>query len=346
MNAITATTQRISIAMATYNGAKYLLDQLDSLAAQTLMPYELVVTDDGSTDATLEILDEFARRAPFPVHIHRNPERLGYRDNFLKAARLCTGDLIAFCDQDDVWMSDKLLCVARVFADDNLLLVLHDALAVTEQLKTVAYIRTPDYAMPFSVQFGFTMVFRADLPFGIKIDRPPSERDAGGAPLAHDQWISFLAYSLGKCHVIREPLVLYRQHGNNTCGFGGVTDARHLGAEVAVAQPARYLHLSTHARERARTLRALIATAAFSEPSRIKAEASLAGWERYAKLLLLRVEINAGKASFMTRQKHFLPALFQLGYSRKYLGHKALLKDAFVTVFGTKTINQVLMLIK
>lgn len=341
MNAITAPTPRISIAMATYNGAKYLLEQLDSLAAQTLAPYELIVTDDGSTDETLGILNEFARRAPFPVYIHRNEQRLGYRDNFLKAAKLCGGELIAFCDQDDVWMPDKLLDVARAFADDKLLLVLHDALAVTEQLKTIAYIRTPDYAMPFSVQFGFTMVFRADLPFGINIDRPPCERDAKGAPLAHDQWISFLACSLGKCHVIRKPLVLYRQHDANTCGFGGIADAHHLPVEVA--QPSRYLHLSKHARERARTLRALIAMTALSKPRRINADASLTQWERYASLLLLRAEIHADKASFRARRIHFLRALFQLGYSRRYLGRKALLKDAFVTVFGAKTLTQVLM---
>ena len=239
MNALIAPAPRISIAMATYNGSKYLVEQLDSLAAQTLTPYELIVTDDGSTDSTLEILDEFTRRAPFPVHIHRNEQRLGYRDNFLKAARLCGGELIAFCDQDDVWMPDKLLCVAQAFADDKLLLVLHDALAVTEQLKTITYIRTPDYAMPFSVQFGFTMVFRANLPYGINIDRPPCERDAKGAPLAHDQWISFLAHSLGRCRVIRKPLVLYRQHDANTCGFGSNTDARHLPVEFA--RRSRYL---------------------------------------------------------------------------------------------------------
>lgn len=346
MNAITAPTPRISIAMATYNGAKYLLEQLDSLAVQTLAPYELIVTDDGSTDETLGILDEFARRAPFPIYIHRNEQRLGYRDNFLKAAKLCGGELIAFCDQDDVWLPDKLLDVARAFADDKLLLVLHDALAVTEQLKTIAYIRTPDYAMPFSVQFGFTMVFRADLPFGINIDRPPCERDAKGAPLAHDQWISFLACSLGKCHVIRKPLVQYRQHGANTCGFGSIADARYLPDEAARSQPSRYLHLHDYARRRAETLRALVAATALSEPRRIRAEASIAKWERYASLLLFRAEINSDKASFLARQKHFLPALFQLGYSRRYLGHKALLKDAFVSVFGTKILTQILMSIK
>lgn len=346
MTAITAPTPRISIAMATYNGSKYLREQLDSLAAQTLPPCELVVTDDGSTDDTFGILDQFSRRAPFPVRLHRNEQRLGYRDNFLKAAQLCSGELIAFCDQDDVWMPDKLLCVAQAFADGTPLLVLHDALAVTEQLKTIAYIRTPDYVMPFSVQFGFTMVFRADLPFGINIDRPPCERDAKSAPLAHDQWISFLACSLGRCRVIRKPLVLYRQHGNNTCGFGGGTDTRQLSANVTYSPPSRYQHLGRHARERAQTLRILIATTDLSEPRRINAEASLARWERYARLLLLRAEINADNASFLARQKHFLLAVSQLGYSRKYLGHKALLKDAFVSVFGTKTLTQVLMSIK
>lgn len=343
MNAITAHTPRISIAMATYNGAKYLLEQLDSLAVQTLMPYELIVTDDGSTDETLGILDKFARRAPFPVYIHRNEQRLGYCDNFLKAAKLCGGELIAFCDQDDVWMPHKLLNVAQTFVDDNLLLVLHDALVVTEQLKTIAYIRTPNYAMPFSVQFGFTMVFRADLTSGINIDRPPSERNAENAPLAHDQWIGFLAYSMGKCHVIRKPLVLYRQHGNNTCGYGGGTNARQKLAEVARSQPSRYLHLHDYACGRAETLRVLVAATALSEPRRIRAEASIARWERYASLLLLRAEIHADKASFRARRIHFLRALFQLGYSRRYLGRKALLKDAFVTVFGAKTLTQVLM---
>lgn len=332
--------------MATYNGSKYLLEQLDSLAAQTRTPYELIVTDDGSTDETLGILDSFAQRAPFEVHIHRNEQRLGYRDNFLKAAQLCSGDLIAFCDQDDVWLADKLRVLAPEFDDPEILLVVHDATLVSERLEKIDNIRSPDCAIPFSVQFGFSMIFRADLPFASSVARPHCDRSAAGTPFAHDQWISFLASSLGRCRHVRKPLVLYRQHGNNTCGFGSGTNARHILAQVGHTHPSRYLNLSTYARERAQTLRALIATNTLSKTRCNRAESSVAKWESYAMLLRLRAEINADKSSLLTRQKHFLRALSQLGYSRRYLGHKALLKDAFVSLFGNKTLTQILMLIK
>ena len=97
----------ISIAMATYNGEKYIKEQLQSLSNQTSLPFELVVGDDGSTDATLDILKEFCAHAPFPVRIHQNQANLGFARNFLDTARRCKGDWIAFCDQDDVWLPDK-----------------------------------------------------------------------------------------------------------------------------------------------------------------------------------------------------------------------------------------------
>ncbi len=97
--------------MATYNGAKYLEEQLASFVVQSQLP--LVVCDDGSADATLEILHRFAHSAPFPVRIVCNDERLGYGDNFLKAASLCEGDWIAFSDQDDVWLPDKLRQIGK-----------------------------------------------------------------------------------------------------------------------------------------------------------------------------------------------------------------------------------------
>jgi hypothetical protein len=331
MNTQAPFVPRISIAMATYNGSKYLLEQLDSLAAQTLQPCELVVTDDGSTDDTLRILDEFAKRASFPVSTYRNEQRLGYRENFLKAARLCSGEFIAFCDQDDVWMPEKLMCVAQPFVDEEILLVLHDAFAVTEALETIMYIHTPENAMPFSVQFGFTMAFRADLPLNFNIIRPPCERDINGSTLAHDQWISFLASCLGKCRVIHKPLVLYRQHGSNTCGIGNGSNS--VG-RVNVTEHAEYLRLSHYAHARASTIQELIRSNTFSEKRQNKARASLAEWKRYATLLQLRAEINSSKTTFFVRQKHFFSALLLHGYGSKLLGRKAFCKDAFVALFG------------
>ena len=124
----------ISIAMATYNGAKFLREQLDSIAAQTLPPYELVICDDGSTDSTLAIAREFAKEVNFPVRIYLNEHNLGFADNFLKAASLCEGDWIAFSDQDDVWLPHKLATVSRRF-NDGVLLVLHSSDLVDASLK-------------------------------------------------------------------------------------------------------------------------------------------------------------------------------------------------------------------
>ena len=93
---------KTSIALCTYNGEKFLREQLDSIALQTLLPDELVACDDRSCDSTMEILQEFRERVSFPVHIHQNEENLGSTKNFEKAIKLCSGDIIALCDQADV----------------------------------------------------------------------------------------------------------------------------------------------------------------------------------------------------------------------------------------------------
>jgi glycosyltransferase involved in cell wall biosynthesis len=79
----------ISVALCTYNGGRFLREQLESLASQSVLPAELQVGDDGSTDNTLEIVEEFARTAPFPVGIARNERQLGYGENFIQTARRC-----------------------------------------------------------------------------------------------------------------------------------------------------------------------------------------------------------------------------------------------------------------
>ncbi len=108
----------ISIALCTYNGGRYLREQLASLENQTYAPIELVVCDDGSTDDTLRQLAEFQERVSFPVSIIRNATNLGYSRNFQNAIRLCTGDIIALSDQDDRWHPHKLDRLSQAFAAD------------------------------------------------------------------------------------------------------------------------------------------------------------------------------------------------------------------------------------
>ena len=120
----------ISIAMATFNGSHFIEQQLRTLSEQTVRPAELVIADDGSTDDTIPIAEHFARLAPFPVHIYRSAATKGYRQNFVDAASFCTSELIAFCDQDDIWHKEKLAEVRKHFLDSSVLLVHHNSRVV------------------------------------------------------------------------------------------------------------------------------------------------------------------------------------------------------------------------
>ncbi|MGA9069058.1 MAG: glycosyltransferase, partial [Terracidiphilus sp.] len=112
---------RISVALCTYNGERYLREQLNSIASQTRVPYEVVICDDNSTDATLDIVESFVQSVSFRVRVEHNSFRLGSTHNFEKAIQSCTGDLIALCDQDDVWRPDKLsVQAARLESDSSI----------------------------------------------------------------------------------------------------------------------------------------------------------------------------------------------------------------------------------
>jgi glycosyltransferase involved in cell wall biosynthesis len=126
----------LSIALASYNGERYVNEQLESIARQTRLPDELIVSDDASTDATPDIVLDFARRAPFPVRFLQNRERLGSTRNFEAAIRACNGDIIFLCDQDDVWYPNKISLVEEHFINDpSAGAVFTDANVVDENLR-------------------------------------------------------------------------------------------------------------------------------------------------------------------------------------------------------------------
>jgi glycosyltransferase involved in cell wall biosynthesis len=224
------TDQSVSVALATCNGAPYLQRQLDDLASQTLLPCELVVCDDASDDDTVAILQSFAESAPFPVHIHRNPVRVGYRQNFVQCAGLCSGDLVAFCDQDDRWSPHKLETVAAEFRNPDTMLVFHNALVVSPTGAAVAKLQRgeeiqrwePLTAPPWMFALGFTQVFRRVL---VRFDwlwKSSVDQNCRGEPLAHDQWYFFLASVVGTIVYLPDVLADYRQHRANTYGWRSV----------------------------------------------------------------------------------------------------------------------------
>ncbi|HJS91190.1 MAG TPA: glycosyltransferase family 2 protein [Steroidobacteraceae bacterium] len=234
---------RISIAMATYNGERYVREQLESLGAQTRMPDELVVRDDGSTDGTVEILRAFARAAPFPVRVYPGECNLGYTRNFLEAARLCTGDWIAFCDQDDVWLPEKLATIERYAttercaAGGGTLLIVHSAETVDRNL-TPTRVRYPDFRrrgvygqfqLPtWWIVEGFVMAFRADLMSILPDEEQQRPAALPPMPRGHDAAICRLARILGDVVVLPDRLALHRWHGASLTTGGLADDVRGI----------------------------------------------------------------------------------------------------------------------
>jgi glycosyltransferase involved in cell wall biosynthesis len=215
--------------MTTYNGRSFIESQVQSLLSQRRRPDEIVVGDDGSSDGTFEYLQSFARSAPVPFHVQQNPERLGWRANFMAVAGRCTGDLVAFCDQDDLWYPDKLSRMEAVFQDPRVQMAYHNATLIDdgdapigtlfgESDRTVTTHHGLAADLWASV-LGFSIVFRRDV---LRYNRYWEDsidklNQAERAP--HDQWVQFIASVLGDITYVNEALVGYRLHGNNSMGY-------------------------------------------------------------------------------------------------------------------------------
>ncbi len=215
----------ISVAMATYNGSRFLGEQLESLGRQQRLPRELVVVDDGSRDDTLQVVRSFAQGAPFPVRIYSNGENLGYGETFLKAASLCEGEWIAFCDQDDVWLPEKIRTLEQALGEDpSLNVIIHNALVCNEDLKPLGFWRgmrlyhfhgrdhlSAGQLSPYRVFIGCCISvkrsFLEDFPVSIRA-ASAQERSL----LSHDLWVMVLASAFGGVRLMPEPLLLYRRH--------------------------------------------------------------------------------------------------------------------------------------
>ncbi len=217
--------------MCTYNGARFLHEQLESINSQKRLPDELIVSDDCSTDDTLKIVREFSEVSEFPVKILQNEQNLGSTKNFEKAIGYCTGDIVALSDQDDLWLPHKIERIMAVFEEDPRVgLVFSDALLTDERMRPIGLRlwtetfrpadrrkftngQALDVLLQYNVVTGATMAFRSALcpaimPIPVLTD------------YIHDGWISLIAALSSEIRFIREPLIKYRQHPGQQLGAG------------------------------------------------------------------------------------------------------------------------------
>lgn len=226
----------ITVVLCTWNGARWLDGMLGSLATQSRLPDRVVVNDDASSDATSDLLRDFAARAPFPFDVEVNATRLGSTRNFERALARASGDLIALADQDDVWHGRKLARLAGILDDDPIVSLAfsdadlidgHDHLSTRtlwEARRVARYLRKHEI-VPAQVlarrgpATGCTMVLRhraveAALPFPEVLDDPD-------APMRHDRWLSLIAPLVGTVAAVPETLLSFRVHPDQETGVLG-----------------------------------------------------------------------------------------------------------------------------
>lgn len=223
----------ISVALCTYNGEKFLAEQLQSIASQTVLPTELVVCDDCSTDSTLKVVNEFAAVVPFEVRVFQNPKNIGstkrgITGNFEKAMGLCRERLIAFCDQDDFWEPRKLERLSEVlnnnpqyagaFSDADLI-DRQSVLTGVRLWNTTGFDRIEQQRMlrgdELRVLLGLNKVFGCTLMFNASLmDKllpiPPH--------WTHDNWVACMAALQARLAFVPEPLIRYRIHPSQFYG--------------------------------------------------------------------------------------------------------------------------------
>lgn len=230
---MTSVRPSVGVALCTYNGARYLQVQLDSILAQSEPVDEVVIGDDGSSDQTMALLQVFSGRAGamgIRVEVVQHARNLGYILNFADALQRCRSDILFLCDQDDVWYVDRVATYLQRFQADPGLLLLHsdarlvdgDGVALGGHLLEVLGVHPAEVALERSGLVIDALLLRNFITGATcALRRGLLERALPIAPCwSHDEWLAVVASLDGGLDIIERPTIDYRQHGNNQIGAG------------------------------------------------------------------------------------------------------------------------------
>ncbi len=216
--------KKVSIAICTYNGAQYLAEQLNTVINQTYKNLEIVIVDDGSTDNTLAVINQFAAKDS-RITLYRNEQNLGVVRNFEKAIYRCAGEYIALCDQDDSWMPDKISLLVENIGDN--LLIYHNSQLINEQGKLL--LKISDMFNMYEGDNPLAFIFYNSIPghscmFNRELLNYLKLYGTFDNNFYHDWWIAFIAASYGKIKYLDRVLVNYRQHANSLTDLSNVKE--------------------------------------------------------------------------------------------------------------------------
>lgn len=209
----------ISVAIATYNGSKFLEEQLNSILNQTIVPREIIVVDDCSTDNTIQIIHKFQKKHT-NIYLYVNDTNCGPIQTFKRAILKCNYDFISLCDQDDIWELNKL---QRCYEELLIINVVNKPCMVFSDLKMIDVFGNEMEPSFWGVQgynprkFNLKQLLIGNIVTGcsIMMNRNMKE-EISKMPvnkiMMHDHWIALIAYSKGNFKIIYEKLIKYRIH--------------------------------------------------------------------------------------------------------------------------------------
>lgn len=243
--------------MCTYNGAKYIKDQIESILAQTVLPDEIVIFDDCSTDNTVEIVKTYFRKGHIEWKLSVNEKNLGYIKNFDQAIRKCSGDIIFLSDQDDIWLKDKIEKMTEIFyqkpdhklvfsnayiTDENLNILKSDLWKI-RHLKFKTPSLSPNQIVRMILKtlniHGCTMAFKREL---------LSYTESVPRYWAHDNWITALVslFDNSYSYALSDKLILYRQHNSNLYGAKPVPVYKRINRFLKFSNNTKFKYLAIH----------------------------------------------------------------------------------------------------
>lgn len=222
--------EEIDILLATYNGEKYLNEQIESILNQTYKNFRLIIYDDCSTDDTLKILEKY-KQVDNRIIVYRQEENVGYVKNFEMLLEKVENDIYMLSDQDDVWLPNKIEESLKTLREQKADLVYTDLEVVDENLNVIypsftKYRKTFDKAKKYN---DYRAVFLYNLVTGCTIISKKAFINKilplpKNKYMPHDFWLALNVAINGKIYFLEKPYIMYRQHGNNQIGSKKTTE--------------------------------------------------------------------------------------------------------------------------
>lgn len=235
----------VDILMATYNGEKYISEQIESILAQSYTEWKLYINDDCSTDKTAEIAEKYAEKYPDKIFFTQNSKNSGSAGiNFFNMILKSNGDIIMTCDQDDIWLNYKVQITVEALENETVPALVHTDLTVVNKNGGISepsmikaqHINTDrtstNQLIVQNIVTGCTMAFNRQLADLIKVPK--------GQPV-HDWYIAVIASIFGKIIFLDTPTILYRQHGNNACGAVDMQNGEYIAERFRNKKKGKYM---------------------------------------------------------------------------------------------------------